>query len=578
MPEDRQAGGRRPQPQRAAAGLAHRSPSAGERLPAPSLHGHGQPSCALRVQPCLEAATCEQRADVQLLDEGAQVRRQRVKRNFSPFPSTWVGGNDAILAETTPDFIHWGRRVDGLRGLADWQQWQIDLSELEGQQSSGRFRFRLVTDSVGAFDGVYLDDFQVYCQPVRDTYTGVPNEFGELAEMAGVLAQAGVPESARDAIDVTLAALDQRFPGARGRLHRSWLLASRACLTFGMGEAAGACADLRGAWDEAGGEAGHLLRAHWPAIRPVLWHALTEGGLTAEEVLPAMSDAFPGGEALVAMVDHPEPAVRRTALVAALAAGHPELLPRLDALAGDPDPQVAAAAAATRERLRTSPPPLHYELLGGFRVSRAGWQLDDGVWQRPMAARLVRFLLLRGESGVPEDEIFEAFWFDRPTDAARRHLAVALSRARKVLDLPHAEQSVIEIRERTYRLRLRERDTLDAQRFEASARAALGDPGSGRLGALEGAAALWTGEPLPEDRYSEWAASWRERIVLTYTHLLAALIDAYEDFARHDDVIRTASRLLELDPHDERAHRRLMAAYARSGRMGRAHNERIGAG
>ena len=53
-----------------------------------------------------------------------------------------------------------------------------------------------------------------------------------------------------------------------------------------------------------------------------------------------------------------------------------------------------------------------------------------------MAVRVVRFLLISGSAAVPEDVLFEAFWPDRPADAARQHLAVAVSRARKVLDLP----------------------------------------------------------------------------------------------------------------------------------------------
>src|SRR5262249_40422433 len=71
----------------------------------------------------------------------------------------------------------WGRRRDVRIGAADWEGWVIDLSELEGRQSSGRFRFRFVSDNVGAFDGVYVDDFAVKCMPFGDTYTGTANEF-----------------------------------------------------------------------------------------------------------------------------------------------------------------------------------------------------------------------------------------------------------------------------------------------------------------------------------------------------------------------------------------------------------------
>jgi ATP/maltotriose-dependent transcriptional regulator MalT/DNA-binding SARP family transcriptional activator len=385
-------------------------------------------------------------------------------------------------------------------------------------------------------------------------------------EMADVLTQAGAPDTAHAAIDATLAELDERYPAERGRLHRAWLLASRARLEHKTGDPDAAGESLAAAWAEARASAARLVRAHWPAVKPVLWHALAEGALAADAVLPAMQDALPGGDALVAMVDHPEPAVRRSALAAALAAGHPAVLERLDALAEDEDPQVAAAAAAGRERLRSDPPSLRFELLGGFRVRRGGWELPEGAWVRPMAARVVRFLLIQGTSAVPEDALFEAFWPDRPADAARQHLAVAVSRARKVLDPPGAEQSVIEARERTYRLRLRERDGVDAAEFETAAESALAAPERDRPAALARAAALWTGEPLPEDRYPPWSFAWRERLTETYCRVLGVLAEGHAATGRHADVVRTAQRLLEVNPLDERAHRRLMLAYARTGR------------
>jgi len=101
-----------------------------------------------------------------------------IKRDFSPFPSSWQGSDDAILSEASPDSVHWGRRKDGfIGGIKDWDLWQIDLSELEGRFSIGEFRFRLQTDSVGAFDGVHLDDFKVICIPPLTNYTGANDEF-----------------------------------------------------------------------------------------------------------------------------------------------------------------------------------------------------------------------------------------------------------------------------------------------------------------------------------------------------------------------------------------------------------------
>jgi DNA-binding SARP family transcriptional activator len=126
------------------------------------------------------------------------------------------------------------------------------------------------------------------------------------------------------------------------------------------------------------------------------------------------------------------------------------------------------------------------------------------------------------------------------------------------------------VRERTYRLRLRAHDSVDAAEFERAATDALAADGPGRHAALERAAALWTGEPLPEDRYATWSMPWRARITETYAQLLGALVDSSQAAGRHHDAIRSARALLAVDPLDEAAHRRLMIAYARTGRISHA--------
>jgi DNA-binding SARP family transcriptional activator len=181
----------------------------------------------------------------------------------------------------------------------------------------------------------------------------------------------------------------------------------------------------------------------------------------------------------------------------------------------------------------------------------------------------VRFLLVQ-EAAVPEDALFAAFWPDKPGDTARQNLAAAISRARRVLDLPGAEQSVIELSERTYRIELRPRDGVDSAQFEAAASAALAERGDGRRPALERAAELWAGEPLPADRYADWSFAWRERLVEAHSQVLAALIEICVAGGEQYRAIRAGRELLEIDPLNEEAHRQLMLTYARSGRTSHA--------
>jgi DNA-binding SARP family transcriptional activator len=208
---------------------------------------------------------------------------------------------------------------------------------------------------------------------------------------------------------------------------------------------------------------------------------------------------------------------------------------------------------------------LEYHVLGGFRLCRDGFGVPPQAWERPMAARVVRLLLV--ERGfMAEDRLLEAFWPDRDPVAARRSLAVAISRCRSVLGA-----DAIVARERAYRLVLGARDTLDSDLFERAAALALDRRrGTSRAGALERAAALWHGEPLPEDRYADWAAEWREALADRYREVLAALADAHTEAGEYDAALRAARRMLASDPLDEGAHRRVMAGYAALGRRTRA--------
>ena len=204
-------------------------------------------------------------------------------------------------------------------------------------------------------------------------------------------------------------------------------------------------------------------------------------------------------------------------------------------------------------------------MLGDFAVYRGAREIDHASWGRPLVARLVRFLLVHRASAVAEDVLFDAFWPDMTAQAARRNLSVTLSLARKALDVPGAAASVVATENRRHRLQLRMGDHVDAEEFEAAAAAALAEAGPGRLALLERAAALWTGTPLPEERYADWSVAWRARLIARYSHVLRSLNDHYAAEGRSDDAVRVACERVQLDPLDEGAQRELITSYARAG-------------
>ena len=380
--------------------------------------------------------------------------------------------------------------------------------------------------------------------------------------LAPLLAGAGASGRARTVIDGALAACPPEASPPR-------LLALRAWLRHLDGEG-GALEEVHAAWERAGDQVRYLVRAEWPRIERLVWEAVEQGLLDPVETVAAVQEAFPPGDALLELVDHPNVAVRGAAVAALASSGHPDAPARLTALTADDDPGVAEAARRGARRLLEEPPPLSFTLFGGFALRRGGREVAEEEWERRVAARLVRFLIVHRDAAVPEDLLFEAFWPDRTPETARRSLQVAVSAARAVLDPPGASRSLIQAQERSYRLALRPADVVDTDLFERAARAALEERGAERAGVLRSAVALWGGDPLPEERYEGWCAAWREHLIDLHRELLAAVASA--SFTAGDPFGAAAAgrRLVELDPLNEAAHRTLMVAFARSGRRGHA--------
>lgn len=91
-------------------------------------------------------------------------------------PALPLDEQDRLIAETSPDGTGWDRRPDAVVGTAGFGRWLIDLSQLE-ERSTGGLRFRLMANASGSYEGVALDDLEVFCVPVVTSYTGAPDEF-----------------------------------------------------------------------------------------------------------------------------------------------------------------------------------------------------------------------------------------------------------------------------------------------------------------------------------------------------------------------------------------------------------------
>lgn len=395
----------------------------------------------------------------------------------------------------------------------------------------------------------------------REIVASGPELFRYLAcvDLVAPLISVARTDLADEVLNETMELVDRCYPGPRGGLARARLLGHRSRRRRDDGDRDGSDTDLLAAWNAAAEALPVLLRRDWGHLQGLVSDALETGLLEPAATIARLSAAFPERLQLVAFLDHPVAEVRAAALGPAVLSGHP------DALAAE-----AAERGLNPARPPPAIPPRRFQVLGAFALRRGAWSIGDDGWERPIDARLVRFLLASGGAPVSEDLICEALWPDLTVDGARRSLQVAASRTRRVLNPPGGRPSAIERIAAGYRLALGANDVVDADEFHRAAAAALEATGPERAELLERARALWGGEPLPEERYSDWAAAFRERLNDTYVGVLTALARLYESRGDHSRATDAARELVTFDPLNEAAHRELMTAYARTGRRGQA--------
>lgn len=174
-------------------------------------------------------------------------------------------------------------------------------------------------------------------------------------------------------------------------------------------------------------------------------------------------------------------------------------------------------------------------LMGGFgvRVDRR----PTGDWSHRRAAELVKLLALADRHRLHREQIMDALWPDLAPEAAAANLRKAVHFARRAFgsdDSLAGTTDAIELWPNGH-------VTIDAEIFVDGALSALE---SGDETECARAAALWTGELLPDDRYASWAEEPRERIRLLAIRVLKGAAQW--------------ERVLGIDPADEEAHRALM--------------------
>jgi predicted ATPase/DNA-binding SARP family transcriptional activator len=205
-------------------------------------------------------------------------------------------------------------------------------------------------------------------------------------------------------------------------------------------------------------------------------------------------------------------------------------------------------------------PSVRVRLLGGFDVEVDGRLVPSSAWRLRKASELIRVLCLATGHRLHREQLIEQLWPDRPLDAALNNLHQAIYVARSALGSKEdAAQGILVLRDGFLSLCPEGDLWIDAETFEKAVRGAGSDS---TLASLLKARELYRGEPLPDDRYADWAVGPRETLAQDYLSLLTRIAELEERDGRSDAAIDSLREVLELEPSDESAHRSLMRLYA----------------
>jgi DNA-binding SARP family transcriptional activator len=221
---------------------------------------------------------------------------------------------------------------------------------------------------------------------------------------------------------------------------------------------------------------------------------------------------------------------------------------------------------------------LRVYLLGQFRVERKegnDWQsVSNRTWQRRRARALLGCLLSQTGRRMGREQAMEALWPELDIETAANRLNGAVHELRQILEPGIGRPASSKL------LRL-ERDILiladsseiwvDAEAFEALLnRANTTDDLILLEQHLEDAWALYEGDYLLEELYSEWAAARRESLRRSWMGLLLNLAELRAQRGALTSAIEPLDRLLTADPTHETAVRRLMLLLTQLDRRGEA--------
>jgi two-component SAPR family response regulator len=211
--------------------------------------------------------------------------------------------------------------------------------------------------------------------------------------------------------------------------------------------------------------------------------------------------------------------------------------------------------------------------LGSLRVYRDEHLLMDESWRNKSAKTLFKLLFTGAGRRYPKDVLTEDLWPEVDPEVGANRLRVAIHELRKALGggaRSDPREDHIGQQEGSYFFDTTVPHWSDVKAFEdyvsqGDTSAADGRPVDA-LHAYTSAEALYQGEYLRDDPFSEWSVATRERLRERHLTMLAHVAQIDADLGRPDDAAAFCRKILRIEPWREEVYRRLMEYLAAAGR------------
>ena len=210
-------------------------------------------------------------------------------------------------------------------------------------------------------------------------------------------------------------------------------------------------------------------------------------------------------------------------------------------------------------------------VLGGFSVF-----VDDRAveWSGRRASRnLFQLLLQRHPQPINREVLMEALWPEADPASARNRLNVALHDLRKQLRAAGVADDIVVHEGPVYRLNPGIELRIDETEFIAGVDVLLDgsrDLDADAVDRLSAVVGLYQGDYLGTEPYEEWTMERRRYLRRLYISAQDVIARARLEEGRLEACIDACRRITEIEEAHEVAHRRMITALARAGRVSEA--------